>query len=61
MMEETDVAWIYLRPVRHGFARSIIEVRREWTLADLLEAHQAIDVEADIEEFAAREAKRRNK
>jgi hypothetical protein len=40
-------------------ARSILEVRREWTLVDLLEAHQALDVEADIEELVAREQERR--
>ena len=58
MMEQTSVEWIYIRPARAGLARSIIEVRREWSLVDLWEAHQTLDVEADIEEFAAREHRR---
>lgn len=59
-MSQTDVAWIYHRPVRHGLARSAREVRREWTIAELYEAHQALDVEADIEIFAERESRRKS-
>lgn len=33
--------------------------RRQWTIYDVLDAHEALDVEADIEELAARETRRR--
>jgi len=60
-MSQTDVAWIYHRPVRHGLARSAREVRREWSIVELYEAHQALDVEADIEIFAERQARLNSK
>jgi len=31
-----------------------VHVRRTWTIYDVLDAHEALDVEADIEETIAR-------
>lgn len=57
-MKDVDVEWLFYRPVRHGLATSAREVRYEWSLEELYEAHQAMDAEADIELFAEREARR---
>lgn len=60
-MRQSQVAWVYYRIARHGLAPSVIEVRRNWSVIDVLEAHRGLDVEADIEAFAAREAEREAK
>lgn len=33
--------------------------RRHWTIYDVLAAHEALDIEADIEELAARQSRRK--
>ena len=41
--------WVYWRLVRAGLARGLVEVTREWSLMVLVQAHEVLDVEADIE------------
>lgn len=61
MIEKTSVDWIYWRPVKHGLARGLTEVCREWSVMDLVEAHEVLNLESDIEELNRRETDRRSK
>lgn len=45
-------------PVENGYARSILEVQREWSLDDLLRTVDRINAKADAERKAIADAKR---
>lgn len=45
-------------PVEHGYASSILEVQREWSLDDLLRTVDRINVRAAAERKAIADAKR---
>jgi len=45
--------------VKHGLARDIRDVKQGWSTMELIEAHELLDVEADIETFIAQEQERK--
>jgi hypothetical protein len=61
LIDDTSVEWVYWRPVKHGLARGLTEVCREWSVEDLIEAHEVMNLENDIEEMGRRESERRSK
>lgn len=58
MTEESGVEWLYWRL----WLQKRVDpnhVRKNWTIYDVLDAHDALDIEADIEALAAREARKK--
>lgn len=49
------MAWPVWRVWSSGKA-SLTEIRREWSYLDLMLANEALDIEAEIEEAAAKQA-----
>ena len=46
-------------PVEHGYASSILEVQRDWSLDDLLRTVDRINARADADRKAAEQARKR--
>lgn len=42
--------WMVWRPV--GVKGSLVEIETQWTIKDLLDCHEAMDIEREMEEAA---------
>jgi hypothetical protein len=52
------VNWLLWRPVMAGHATKT-EVEKHWTIGDLLDYHEAADIEAEAQEHARQRAERK--
>jgi hypothetical protein len=57
----SSVDYRFWRPVEAGLASSIREVKHVWTLEELFDAHELLDIKADVEIYAERESNKKGR
>lgn len=55
----TNVDWAIWRPVMEGLD-TLVNVQTVWNIDDLFDAHEALDIKAEMEREALEEARRRS-
>lgn len=59
--EATETRWLWVLPVESGYASSMIEVQREWSLDDVLLVADRVADRNAARERATQEAQRRHR
>ena len=58
--EPVNVEFLIWRPILAGLT-TLQEIETHWSFADLLDAHEVLDIKEDVEEFHQREVEKRMK
>lgn len=53
----SNIEWSIWRPVTAKIA-TLAEIETHWSIDDLADANEALDIKAEAEEFAARQARK---